>query len=343
MSEKYESDFSESRRETPAIDEAQAGAEAAIEGETIADQAIASDGIERGGKRKFRWSRNKFIALGAALLLVGGGGAWAYSAYQSPTTVIGMAIGSLFGQKNPSYDIKVTTSGNGVQGFKGSLNMQVASGDVGTDLKARLALDLAGQNIGATLEALSTKSGDAYLSLSKFDTLISLVQGLGILPSTANLSSLDGKWIKVSKAEVGQLTGSANSSITCLQDKFEDSAHVSAVSSEMIDLAKAHEFMVVSKELGTKDGEVGYEMTFDVAQLKAFFTGALETKAFADYAECTGVASLRKTYTLRSGPTSSATSCRNCQWLTLSQQVALPSSWRQPVTAAHKSRFLPSR
>ena len=285
MSDKYEADFSESTSQP------EVGFDDTAISENSEVETSVAPGVEAKPKRGFRWSRNRFFALGAVVLLLGGGGAWAYNAYQSPTTVIGMAIGSLFGQKNAAYDVTVKTVGNGVQGLKGSLNMAISSGDVGSDLKALLSIDLGGQNIGATVEAVSAKSGDAYLSLSKFDTLLTLVKALGVLPATADLSSIEGKWIKVSKAEIDQLTGSTGGAATCLQDKFKDSAHAAAVSSELIDLAKAHEFMVVSKELGTKDGKVGFEMAFDVPQLKAFLTGALGTKAFADYTECTGVAS----------------------------------------------------
>jgi len=243
--------------------------------------------------KRRRWGRNQFIAAGTAVLLLIGGGAWAYSAYQAPSTVIGMAIGSVFGQQNPSLDATITASGDALQGADGSLTLHVSTSSAGADVKAVLDLALAGQKAGATIESITAKSGDVYFAFSHFDTLLSLVEGLGVLPSgsTSSLTSFVGKWVKLSKTEIDSLSGSAGSVATCLQDKLKDSAHAEAARTEMINLAKAHQFLIVAKELGTQNGSVGYNLSIDLPQLKAFLAGFIDTKTFDDYTKCAGATS----------------------------------------------------
>ena len=71
-----------------------------------------------------------------------------------------------------------------------------------------------------------------------------------------------------------------------MQDKFKDKAFADQARSEMTNLAMAHQFMTVGKELGTKDGSVGYEMAFDVTQLKAFLNGAIDSKVYDAIVSC---------------------------------------------------------
>ena len=280
MTEKYEADFSEGAAEN---DPMPASAELNA---TQDDSAVAAEAAAKKSKR-WRLGRNKTIALGAAILLVGGGGAWAYNVYQAPTTVIGMAIGSLFGEQNPAYDVKVAVSSNGIDA---GLTLSVSTADAGADLNALLNLDYAGQKASANIEAISSKSGDSYLQVSQFESLLTLLNGTGIGTNAYSsiLNSISGKWIKISKAELDSFTGSTGTTATCIQDKYKDAAHAEAVKTEMINLAKGHVFFVIDKELGNNNGSVGYDIGFDVPQLKAFMTGFLDSKAFADYQECSG-------------------------------------------------------
>lgn len=284
MTEKYEASPAQSTEASDAANAepntevlADAGDDSAVQLETAANKA-----------KRWRLGRNKTIALGAALLLIGGGGAWAYNVYQAPTTVIGMAIGSLFGQQNPAYDLKLAVSSSGI---KGDITLGVSTGDEGADLNALLNLNYAGQKASANVEAITAKSGDAYLQISKYESLLALfLNGAGLNASSYSsvLNAISGKWIKLSKSDIESVTGSTGTAASCIQDKYKDAVHAEAVKTEMINLAKSHVFMVVDKDLGTSNGSVGYDMAFDVPQLKAFLIGFLDTKAFADYEECSG-------------------------------------------------------
>jgi hypothetical protein len=103
---------------------------------------------------------------------------------------------------------------------------------------------------------------------------------------TAISDTVAGKWVKVSKTEIDALTGGSGQSASCLQTKYQDKAHADQVRSQVIDLAKAHQFMAVTKDLGSKDGSVGYQMGVDTKQLKAFLTGLVDSAAYADIQEC---------------------------------------------------------
>jgi len=285
MSDKFETDFS-STNTTP---NGETGAEPETTESlqsTAGDEPGLADADTPPAKKRRRLGRKGLIAIGVAALLLVGSGAWGYSVYQSPTTVIGMAIGSLADQK--SVEVDLSGSGASLGGVNGEIKFNFSKFDLGADVNAQLNLNLAGQPATANLEAISSKTGDIYLQLSKFESLASLLATTGMPQSSISAlsSTLDGKWVKISKAEIDQLAGPSGSAATCIQAKFNDKAHAAEVSSEIMDLVKAHPFMAVSKELGTKDGNVGYQLGLDVPELKAMFKGVLDTKAFADVTDC---------------------------------------------------------
>ncbi len=240
---------------------------------------------QEAAKRR-RWGKWRLIALFVAVTLLGTGGAWGYVAYQAPSTVVGMAIGSLFSQPNPAYDLTLNASGGSI-GVAGTLKMSLATNQAGVDVNALLQLELGAQHASANIEALTSQQGDLYLQLSDFDSALSLLSLAGIQPAQTSAISetLSRKWVKITKAELEQLAV-GGSSATCIQEKIKDAKRASELRNELLNLAKAHEFLKVSKELGAKDGQLGYELAFDAAELKAYLLGFIETKTFDDFRVC---------------------------------------------------------
>ncbi|MEO0024463.1 MAG: hypothetical protein RL196_904 [Actinomycetota bacterium] len=232
------------------------------------------------------WGKKRVIAIAVVLATVLGGGSWAYAAYQAPRTVVGMAIGSLFNQPNSALELTLKASAAAL-GSQGSLKIGVASDATGVDLNALLNLEIAGQAARANLETIATAKGDVYLQLSDFDSALSLLAIAQLEPAqiSAISETISGKWVKISKSEIDQLA-IAGSEATCIQEKFEDPKLAGELSAEIVALAKANDFLKVSKELGVKDGKLGYELTLDAAALKAGLLGFIETKAFDEIEKC---------------------------------------------------------
>jgi hypothetical protein len=207
-------------------------------------------------------------------------------------TASGCPSGSASARRSGSGSASPSLSGSA--SASGDLTLSVSTANTGADLNALLSFDLAGQKLTANAEAVTSSSGDVYLQITKLDSLLALIGST--VPSanayTSLANQIAGKWIKLSKADIDQVTGTGGASATCIQTKWKDSAHADAVKTEMVNLARSHEFVVVKKELGVKSGSVGYQMVADATELKAFLSGFIDTKAFADLQSCSATMTL---------------------------------------------------
>ena len=225
--------------------------------------------------------KTKIIAGASAVVLVGGG-ATGYAIYQSPGVVVGQAIGSLASGENPSFIIESSVTSDTATG---KATMEIDTAKNGSLMSLRIAGELLSQNVGATINVMSDKSGDAYVGLSDFETLANFAVAAGYLPeeSVASLSdSLKDNWVKVTKDEISTLAGSN----TCFTDKLNDVSYTTKAGKELGDVSRANFFLVPVKELAQEGSDRVFDVWFDAAKLKAFLKAVRGTAIYKDIQTC---------------------------------------------------------
>ena len=249
--------------------------------------AVTAEKVSRGGvfgRIAALSKRAKIIVAAVALAVVGGGGAFAYNAYQAPDMVVATALGSLAAQAHPSgtVDLKISSGGMIVNG-----TINYASSDAASSASAKIQANIMAMPLGATVNLVSTKSGDAYLSLSDFDSIGQYATQSGFLSdaSYASLKALlTNKWVKISKTELNNYTAGTGQSdcISTLTSKDKNQA----IAAQIGDTLRANNFVVAKKELPGQDGNRVFVLGIKADKLKSFVTALKGTKYWSALTTC---------------------------------------------------------
>lgn len=233
--------------------------------------------------KKFKGApkRTKLIVAGATGFLLISGGVSAYAVYQSPDVVIAQAIVSLVTDDKASYELDASVSSEIVEG---TLKLSTHSSDKGTALELNVSANIAGQDAGATLNAVIDNSEDIYLNLANFSSLASLLEQTGYLPSEsiqALTTLLTDTWVKVSAADLGTASAVLGSANTCLNE-----AATKQISEDFQSNLRSNYFLKVKEELAQEDGNRVFSLTLDAAKLKSFVSSFRSSNGYAQLVKC---------------------------------------------------------
>ena len=222
------------------------------------------------------------IAVSAGLVVLVAGGGVAYAALQTPEAVVGQALGSLFTQSNPSF---VITGELKSAALSGSTNVELDTSSDASLIRISANADVSGMPVGATLNVVSSKSGDAYLNLSEFETLANFISKTGLIPATVvsgAKSALDGTWVKVTKEELSTYSGGN----TCISEKLNNSEYTKKFGEELGGILRSNFFVVPKKELASVGSDRVFELGLDAAKLRSFYKGIQASDYYGDLATC---------------------------------------------------------
>ncbi len=228
----------------------------------------------------------KLATAAGLVVLVGGGSAFAYSALNTPDAVVGLALASVFGDANPSFEVSADVQSNGV---KGSGTIDIYSSSTGALLSLKASADVNGQPVGATLNVLGAKSGDVYLNLADFDSLGAYLVTSGLLPmNTVNSARtvLNGAWVKVTKEELDTYTALAGDTNSCISTKLNNLDYTKKVQGELANILRNNNFIQVSKELPGVNGDRVFELGINADHLRSFLTALKASTYYQDVNTC---------------------------------------------------------
>ena len=227
------------------------------------------------------------IAIAAALVvLIGSGGAFAYSAFNTPEAVVGLALAGAFSEAHPSFEVDVNVKSQGING-SGSLTLYTA--DSGSLASIKAQADIAGNPVGATLNIMAAKSGDIYANLADFDSLGYYLVTAGLLPEPTVTSArgvLNGTWVQISKEDVTTYTSAVTAGNDCISTKLSDPEYAKKASSEFSSNLRNNNFIVVKKELPGVDGDRVFELGLNAEKLRAFATELKKSALYVDTSSC---------------------------------------------------------
>jgi hypothetical protein len=233
----------------------------------------------------------KVILIGSiiavVLLVVGGGSAFAYTMYQAPQKVITDAIMNAYIAKSTVLTGNVTIDSNGTTA-KIDINAKL-NGAAG-ELDAKVSLTSGGKDYSFDASVIEDTTGNLYLRVANIDSLVKDVKvALPTIPSStidSLVAKINNVWIKVSADELktySESTSKAQSCVNSVSDKFKNDQ---AAQNEIRNLYEKNQFIVINKELGNKDGSLGYDLTSDSTRAKGFVDGLKTTKIYTALHDC---------------------------------------------------------
>lgn len=237
------------------------------------------------------------IIAGAAALLIGGS-ALAYNVwYQNPNKVVGDAIVNAITAKTISatgtleveaddYKVKVEASG------KNSLEAH-------SNVAVKVTVESEDINLTVDGEGVYSAEGDIYLKVNDARKLADSIEKqsdgeVSFEVFDGIINKVDGKWIKIGKEDLGDVSEEYEKSQKCVADISkqleEDASFRKAVEKETKDLYKAHPFIVVGDKIGSRtingQGSLGYKLTGDEKAADEFFTNFGDSQLGKKFKDC---------------------------------------------------------
>ena len=117
--------------------------------------------------------------------------------------------------------------------------------------------------IDASIERLLAESDDASEITDEEIAMVRLQVEQMFAPMSQKINN---QWMRFPLEEMSQ----DNEEATCLLDTFKKLSTDSDVQRQMADIYSQNNFLVVSEEVGERDGSVGYRVSFDSEQISSF-------------------------------------------------------------------------
>lgn len=245
---------------------------------------------------KSKKSKKKFIIAGIIVILlalIGGGSVFAYTMYQNPQKVITDAIMSAVNAKTTTYKGTITIDSTDVKAAVVLTAKQTASD---SSFDAQVTATSGGKDYSFTGDGVITSAGDLYVKLTKLDSITAAVTSLANAQlgttgdSTALVQKLvakvDGTWIKITSDDLKSLITTAASAQSCSSAALDKYKNDSAATKEITDLYRKHPFIGLDKDLGIKNGSIGYALKADKPEATAFIDGLKTTKIYTALHDC---------------------------------------------------------
>lgn len=249
----------------------------------------ASPPVATAKRSKKVWLVAVIVAVVATLLL--GGGALAYKFwYQNPEKVVADGLMKVVTAETVTFKMEGDMKGQN----PGTLNVEGAVKGSAFDATIAMKMKAGGTDMELKGNALKDEEGDLYLKLSHLNAFISQSLGQAKVQLPAKMSSaiygflakIDDKWVKISADDIKSLSEAAAKRQSCMNDAFKKLRTDDATQREVSDAYQKHRFITISKELGNRDGSLGYELSTDKEKAKAFVEELKRTQAYKTLHEC---------------------------------------------------------
>lgn len=234
------------------------------------------------------------IIIAVIVVLLGTGTALAYKFwYQNPEKVVTDALIHAVTARSVVYTGTVNVDSDSSQ-----VKFEVTGkqSDVAGSLDAKVTVSVDGKNYAVNGSALIDKSGDLYFKVEHLDDIATeykkqLSDGNSTDTTVSSLidklkAKIDGTWIKVSSDDLKDFSDSYATTKTCFSDALKTFQDDKSVSNEVANLYKKHQFIAIDKALGAKNGSLGYEVSGNKDESKAFFLGLKDTKIYKQLHDC---------------------------------------------------------
>lgn len=265
--------------------------------EPVNSSAFGSSVFQSGSNEAPVFKKKKslkplIIGVGAVVLL-GGSGVFAYTAYQNPQKVVTDSLLHLITAKPAIYDGQLTIKGGDVEttiDIATSKNEKMA-----TSSDVNIAFKYQGESYNAKASAIYDESDNLYVKIKDVKSISAKMQesmGLSSAPESLTnamnklIEKVDNTWIKISSEDMKSYSEDYSKAQTCLTDTIDKYKDDSKAINEIADVYKKNEFIIVDKDLGLKDGNLGYELKGSSKKLKSFAEGLKDATIFKNLSDC---------------------------------------------------------
>jgi hypothetical protein len=255
------------------------------------NEQIAPDLIV--SKPKWYKSKKFIVALitVVAICILAGGSVLAYMWYQNPQKVVGDSLINALTAKTVLFTGDLNVSSRDV---KANISISGGSTDATGKFDATLKLTTSGKTYTINGGVIYDNQGNAYFKVGGLAALATEIKTSMSIPKTSStaiaidklVAKIDNKWIKISSDDLKQFSDDTAKTDKCMNDTVKKYKNDKTAIKEFVDLYNKNKFIAVEKELGQKDGSLGYEVKIDKSTMKSFAEGAKQTKIYKSLNGC---------------------------------------------------------
>lgn len=241
-----------------------------------------------GSSKKFSGKWLIVTIVAAALVIFGGGAALAYNFwYQKPEKVISDGLLHAIEAKSLTYKASVN-----VKQDTSTFNVALSGATKGgaNSFDATIDITAAGKTYTLKGSAIIDDKSDIYVKVANVDALLKDISAQ--LPPSVKpiidsfVKKINNQWIVITNEKIKSFSEEYAKAQKCSQQVYQKLHDDKSYSTEVIDLYKAHPFLKINKQLGSKDGSLGYEISDNTAEDKAYMSGLKNTKVFKMMHDC---------------------------------------------------------
>lgn len=240
-------------------------------------------------KKRSGWKTALVVAI--ILVVLGGGGAAAYKFwYQNPEKVVTDGIVNALGAKTLTFKSVLDTQGD----TPATLDLTGSAKAGGAAFDATYKVKVEGKAVSISGSAIIAENGDYYVKVKNADEIVKAYLNYSGEELSEDVTAavdkfvakINDQWVKISASDIKDYDESTAKTQTCLSDAYKKIQEDKSYLGEVSELYKKHRFLTIKKELGSKDGSLGYEIEGDTAKVKEFIKGLNDTKAVKLLKEC---------------------------------------------------------
>ena len=251
------------------------------------NSAFPSQPLVFGSPKKKRKGLMLGIIIAAVLVVLGGGGAFAYTWYQTPERVITDSVVKAMLAKSVKYTGTVSSDS---EMFKLKVELNGSNTLSAADTNAKVTVTFMDKSVTIDGSARFDVDGNVYTKLNNLDTAVKTFTE-GVPPEMLTtldkiVAKINNQWVKITPDNLATVNPEAAKTQKCMADTLKKYQNDKDALRDVANAYDKNKFIKVSKELGQKDGNLGYELTADKDAAKNFMKAVEDTKIFKDIKTC---------------------------------------------------------
>ena len=226
------------------------------------------------------------IIIAVIIVLLGGGTTLAYFWYETPDKVVTDSIVNALKAKTATYTGSINVTG----ATKVKLELTGSSTRSTADTSAKITFAMDGKDYTFNADARFDSKGDLYVKLRNIDTATQTYRE-SMPPDVAPLfdkivAKINDQWIKITADDLTSFSEEVSKAQKCMADTLKKYENDQAAIAEIADAYQKNKFIKIEKNLGTKDGSMGYELKGDKTKSEAFLVEFKNTKLYKSLHDC---------------------------------------------------------
>lgn len=238
------------------------------------------------------------VGLVAALLLVfmSGATALAYNLwYQNEDKVISDAIVNMMKSKTTSYEGEVNlnsvsySTGRFSKSSKSKINIKISGENGNSSSQTKIDVSFKDENTSFKLggEGIFAENGDLYVKINGLKDAFKKAKIYDDMKDYHDIiKRVDANWIKISKNDLSEFGDRYSEAQACTNKIYKLISEDKKIKQELADVYKNNRFIAVDKQLGSRDGNLGYRIKIDKRELKNAVKDLKYTQLYEEIQKC---------------------------------------------------------